>query len=393
MAHIVRFKIDGLLGRLNPIEFSLDRSVNIFFGENGCGKTTLLKILQSAMSLDGEAMIPLAVDRAEVDIYSINEEKVFSHVWDRKSKKGASDNTHQMLIAIEGLNISLAEKSRLMHMRGGSIEWKISNSKRSKNSLPAGWSHAYLPTTRLYNFDAGRRPSESRSTSEDRLNESFADLVNKRWLTYYAQVLKEVKKVQEEGLRAALYHSLAINTEASSRPILNPNQAYDRVKKFLARQSQSDAASLGPIESFISRYEGDESLRKVVDNINNVEERIEYSMAPIHSFSETINKLFSRGKKLQTNENGLSVKLNDGSFISPALLSSGEKHLVAILLQAMTIGENSIIIDEPELSMHIDWQNTLADTIIALNPACQLIVASHSPEIMANIPDNKIFKI
>lgn len=393
MAHIVRFKIDGLLGRVSPIEFSLDRRVNIFFGENGCGKTTLLKILQSAMSLDGEAMIPLAVERAEVDIFSITEGKILSHVWDRKPKKGALDITHQMMLAIEESNIPSVEKARLFQMRNGSVEWKIFGSKRSKSQLPSGWSHAYLPTTRLYNFDAGRRLSESRTNSEDRLNESFADLVNKRWLTYYAQVLKEVKKVQEEGLRAALYHSLAISTETSSHPILNPQQAYDRVKKFLARQSQSDAASLGPLKKFISRYEGDESLRKVVDNINNVEERIEHSMAPIQRFSETINNLFSRGKKLQTNENGLSVRLDDGATISPALLSSGEKHLVAILLQAMTIGENSIIIDEPELSMHIDWQNTLAETIIALNPTCQLIVASHSPEIMANIPDGNIFKI
>lgn len=392
MAHIVRFRIDGLLGRVNPIEFSLDRSVNVFFGENGCGKTTLLKILQSAMSLDGEAMLPLAVDRAEVDIYSKTDDKILSHVWDRKSKKSSSDISHQMMLAIEELNIPSLEKMRLIRMRSGSIEWKVSGSKRPKNQL-SSWAHAYLPTTRLYNFDAGRRPSESRSNNEDRLNESFADLVNKRWLTYYTQVLKEVKKVQEEGLRAALYHSLAIETEAILHPILNPNQAYDRVKKFLSRQSQSDAASLGPIESFISRYKNDESLRKVVDNINNVEERIEQSMAPIQKFSETINNLFSRGKKLQTNENGLSVRLDDGAYISPALLSSGEKHLVAILLQAMTIGESSIIIDEPELSMHIDWQHTLADTIIALNPTCQLIVASHSPEVMANIPDSKIFKI
>ncbi|MFZ4550888.1 MAG: AAA family ATPase [Aquabacterium sp.] len=393
MAHIVRFKIDGLLGRTDSIEFSLDRSVNIFFGENGCGKTTLLKILQSAMSLDGEAMIPLAVERAEVDIYSINEGKILTHIWDRKSKKGSLDITHQMMLAIEESNIPSFEKARLIHMRSGSAEWKITGTKRSKAQLPSGWKHAYLPTTRLYSFDAGRRPIESRANNEDRLNESFADLVNKRWLTYYAQVLKEVKRVQEEGLRAALYHSLAITTETISGPILNPHQAYERVKKFLGRQSQSDAASLGPIKKFIARYEGDESLRKVVDNINNVEERIEHSMAPIQRFSETINNLFSRGKKLQTNEDGLSVRLEDGASISPALLSSGEKHLVAILLQAMTIGENSIIIDEPELSMHIDWQHTLAETIIALNPSCQLIAASHSPEIMANIPDGNIFKI
>ena len=170
-------------------------------------------------------------------------------------------------------------------------------------------------------------------------------------------------------------------------------QAYDRVKKFLARQSAQDVGLLGSTKVFAGRYATDEALRRVVDNINNVESRIEASMAPIQKFTGTIDSLFSRNKRLQTLDNGLAVALEDGKIITPAQLSSGEKHLLVILLNAMTANENSVIIDEPELSMHIDWQHALTEAIVRLNPRCQVILASHSPEIMANVPDEKIFRI
>jgi predicted ATP-dependent endonuclease of OLD family len=52
-----------------------------------------------------------------------------------------------------------------------------------------------------------------------------------------------------------------------------------------------------------------------------------------------------------------------------------------------------IIIDEPELSMHIDWQHDLLAALRVLNPQCQIIVATHSPEVMADVPDDKIFRL
>ncbi len=52
MSHIVNFLIEGLAGRPEPLEKTMDRDINIFFGLNGCGKTSLLKILHSAMSND-----------------------------------------------------------------------------------------------------------------------------------------------------------------------------------------------------------------------------------------------------------------------------------------------------------------------------------------------------
>ena len=57
MAHITEVRIEGLLGREEPVKLRLNRDVNIFFGENGSGKTTLLKVLDAALSQDGEAML------------------------------------------------------------------------------------------------------------------------------------------------------------------------------------------------------------------------------------------------------------------------------------------------------------------------------------------------
>ena len=371
---------------------SLDRTVNVFFGEHGCGKTTLLKILQSALSQDGDAMIGLPVERAEVDIYSVTDQKVIPHVWDRKNTGRQNDLPLEMLRTFRDSDLTTFEREQYLSLRNSASEWKIVGTRKNKEPKKR-WAHCFLPTTRLYNTDPTRRGVEQRTNTEDRLNEAFAESVNKRWLLYYTQILQEVRNIQEEGLRAVLYHSLSLNSDAPVGPTLNPVQAYDRVKKFLARQSAQDVGLLGSTKVFAGRYATDEALRRVVNNINNVESRIEASMAPIQKFTGTIDSLFSRNKRLQTLDNGLAVALEDGKIITPAQLSSGEKHLLVILLNAMTANENSVIIDEPELSMHIDWQHALTEAIVRLNPRCQVILASHSPEIMANVPDEKIFRI
>jgi ABC-type cobalamin/Fe3+-siderophores transport system ATPase subunit len=54
MARIMDFTIEGLAGRDDPFSVTLNPDVNVFFGLNGCGKTTLLKILYSALSNETE---------------------------------------------------------------------------------------------------------------------------------------------------------------------------------------------------------------------------------------------------------------------------------------------------------------------------------------------------
>lgn len=384
MAHITHVKIFGLLGRKKPISFDLQRDVNIFFGDNGSGKTTLLKILDAALSLNGTAMLSLPVERAEVDIFSVAHDQIIKHVWDRKKITSAKPN-NILFDWVE--NMPLIDASR-QFMRPMDVAWSLSPNPKQKKG---GWRHTFLPTTRLYLSDTFKVTS-GKPLTETELDSLFFENVNKSWLRYYSSVLASVRAIQEEGLRTVANYALAPKLEAGAGPKLDPLVAYDRVKKFWKRQSAAEIA-LGTKASFVKRYETEENFSLIVDSLNRLEESIEKAMVPATRFQQQLSKLFSGGKKIIVNNNELQLQLEDGSPLSLAALSSGEKHLIAILLAAMSAGENSVIIDEPELSMHIDWQRQFIETIRDLNPDCQIIVASHSPEVMAEISDEKIIRV
>jgi predicted ATP-dependent endonuclease of OLD family len=40
--------------------------------------------------------------------------------------------------------------------------------------------------------------------------------------------------------------------------------------------------------------------------------------------------------------------------------------------------------DEPEVSLHIEWQKRLIDLIVELNPNVQIILTTHSPAVIMN---------
>lgn len=388
MAHITEIKIDNLLGRSDPVHLKLDRHVNIFFGENGCGKTTLLRILDAALSRDGSTMNRLAVDRAEVSIFSINQNRVIKHIWERKRSRP------KIQLAVEGNeweSLSDVDKT-VLAMGAADTAWKLIPSVDKE--LSTRWAHSFLPTTRLYFDDDPRTlPRHARvQLSDKQLDDLFAESVNRQWLLYYSRTLTEVRRIQEEGLRSVLKHVLLPKSSAASRQTVPPREVYERVSRFLARQSE-DSFGLGTLSKFEKSYVKDVNLARVVDNLYEIEIQIEKAMLPVDRFQKAVEQFFSRGKQFNVLDRELQVTIESGKSIPLASLSSGEKHLIKILLASMTAKQNSILIDEPELSMHIDWQRNLVETIRTLNPECQIILASHSPEVMADIPDQNIFKL
>ena len=104
-------------------------------------------------------------------------------------------------------------------------------------------------------------------------------------------------------------------------------------------------------------------------------------------FIQIINDIFKEtGKILLESESNL-VFLKDGERrIQLNNLSAGEKQLLIILLTALLEKrqEYIMILDEPEISMHIDMQYTLIDNLLKLNPNVQLIVSTHSPSIFGS---------
>ncbi|EHP83766.1 hypothetical protein GeomeDRAFT_3416, partial [Geobacter metallireducens RCH3] len=149
----------------------------------------------------------------------------------------------------------------------------------------------------------------------------------------------------------------------------------------------------GKRSDFEKRYVTDQTLQDVVQDIDSVEEKIKSAVSSRDMLQKLISKMFTANKSIHFGDKSIQVKSMSGEDIGLATLSSGEKHLLKILVESLLIGDSSLIIDEPEISMHIDWQKDLVSSIRALNADAQLIFATHSPEIMADISDDKIFRI
>jgi predicted ATP-dependent endonuclease of OLD family len=99
------------------------------------------------------------------------------------------------------------------------------------------------------------------------------------------------------------------------------------------------------------------------------------------------NKTFESVSK----SSGFSFQIDGNDTKYPwTNLSSGEKQLLIQFLEILLQEDKSLIFiaDEPELSLHLRWQDKLLKTLRSLNKNAQLIVATHSPEIVSEYSDN-----
>lgn len=82
------------------------------------------------------------------------------------------------------------------------------------------------------------------------------------------------------------------------------------------------------------------------------------------------------------------------SFYDIRRLSSGEERLFTLLSNLASNNTKNIVylIDEPEYSLHIDWQLKLVDVLFQLNPKVQLIITTHSPDIISHY-DNRVIRL
>jgi predicted ATPase len=101
-------------------------------------------------------------------------------------------------------------------------------------------------------------------------------------------------------------------------------------------------------------------------------------------FMDIVDELFAdTGKKIVRTSNEIIFYQYGGRFF-PYNLSSGEKQLLVILL-TLLVQDNKpyvLFMDEPEVSLHIEWQQQLVSRMRELNPNAQIIIATHSPALI-----------
>lgn len=107
---------------------------------------------------------------------------------------------------------------------------------------------------------------------------------------------------------------------------------------------------------------------------------------PKKLFQDIVDSLFKdTGKTIIRTANEISFN-QMGEQLLPYQLSAGEKQILAILLTVLVEDNQPYVLfmDEPEISLHFEWQKRLIDLVLQLNPNIQIIMTTHSPAVVMN---------
>ncbi|MFC6156102.1 AAA family ATPase [Kribbella jiaozuonensis] len=391
MANIVQFEVNGLGGRKKSIKRSL-RETTVFWGVNGSGKTSLLKILHSALLDDATPLIRVPFTSARVVIDAGGD--VFMREITKRELRSPSV-------------VRRLERARELAMARGQVyygdlgedinaalPWNTTgNGEPEEQEGPI--QHGYLPISRV-SETRRRGPRGSRPTmelvDEASFDKLFAGEIQRLWSDYNARALAQISITQELGLANVFNSVLAEGRGKRHLPEeMDFSEAFPLIKAFFSGQRMGRMVNI-PESTLHKNYADSQLVRQVVTDIATVQQGIEKAQEPQRKIEQLLSDLYSGGKEVTLQGRAVSVSAN-GEAIPLESLSSGEKQMLQLLLETLAAGNAPVIIDEPELSLHVDWQRRLVDCMRIVNPDAQLIMATHSPEVMAFLPDSMISEL
>jgi ABC-type glutathione transport system ATPase component len=103
-------------------------------------------------------------------------------------------------------------------------------------------------------------------------------------------------------------------------------------------------------------------------------------------FQDIVDELFSDTHKIIDRKSNEIELIQGDDRLEPYCLSSGEKQILVILLTVLVQDYKhcALLMDEPEVSLHIEWQQQLITLVRKINPNVQVILTTHSPAVIMN---------
>lgn len=384
---MVGIKIRGLFGHFDYDIDLADGGMTILTGPNGYGKSTIIKCINALRNSEIEYFLEL--DFVSLDIV-MEEESKNLHI----RKDGEELFFNKIIIGREQV---LLWKKRVRY--GSGFESSMSLNTFLKNNIEKP-NQEYLNVLKLMQETVGEveyieeqrliRVDEhrmSRAFEEKRVGDRRAvDVVEeipKKLLVEMRRVANEYSRVANEldsTYPERLFAQKEVMSEREFEKMLSLMQ--ERVEK-LNKYGISNISKLNQIGF---QEEHAKALKVYFEDFERKYKEYEALMDKLDSFTDMVNRRFQFKQIVVSNEDGVSVIDENEKKLKLSKLSSGEKEILVLFYQLLFEVKDGVmlLVDEPEISLHIAWQRMFAEDLkkIVKQKKMTAIVATHSPQIV-----------
>jgi ABC-type cobalamin/Fe3+-siderophores transport system ATPase subunit len=416
MSTIERVDIQGFWGQKN-VSIVFDRNVNFLIGRNGCGKTTFINILASVLKLDIDEIARSPFSSVKI---------TFNDAERRRKPSILVEKTFSSSALIEGLRYTIQQHSRAepeIFDLADIFDLRRYRTAKSRRTVPlldgsaveaAIGSLIRLTWLSIHRGTLGRRfeDSEGAESTVDKKVREITSSFGSFFSLLDSAAARETRSFQEY-----IFLSLLHNRNESENLLNLTGLDMQATRTSLSQIFQSLGLErhrfAGKINSHfeyaasaIKAWNGSSSLtsdqfkvlmdtkriQKVVREWQAVQTRIRDIYSPKDNFLSMLGSLFENKKVIVDERNQPVVIVGSSSQHTTDILSSGEKQLFILLGEALLQERQPhlFIADEPELSLHVEWQSRIVSNLLELNPSMQIIFATHSPDVVSRYQDRVI---
>jgi predicted ATPase len=359
-----KVSIKGLNNKID-CDFEFNEDINIITGANGSGKTTLLKILWYAISGNIERISP-----------------------EIKFKSFELDTSHFSLVLSKQENTFSWDYSRVGVSKSGTFESPSADpfdeEANELNRLIVGndTSSLFFPTFRR--IEGGYSMANNRTVIRRIRNGEVitGSMTRDDMQDEFDSMSKRLSVSRHKFICSISTHDIvSLLTTRYAQASKELNECYRILSTSIIGQIEGVKSDIKD-----NKEEAFSILSALQQQAKDVNRKREELLQPFEVLSALTAKIFQyKGIQAESVTLGESV-----DAIDSGVLSAGEKQMLSFLCYNAFYDSSIIFIDEPELSLHPDWQRRLFPELLKQQASNQFIVATHSPFIYSKYEDKEI---
>lgn len=413
---IVSLDVRGLFGRFDhhvdfPTPDADDRepSLTLLYGPNGVGKTILLQMIDGLMGdvrvgqLDVFRRIPFAT--CELSLTGLQPFRV---------ERIATDEQPALRISFGGVDAKLGMSTEDRSSLSPSDEERSDFIMKSFAEATSEVSFEFIDTSRIerplsdddlrrmgiapgdraLRTVLARQSATARRRASDSLAGRMARFIDEAQLDFrqffgtdepdlFARIIERVAESGEDADDATdlLARLTAVRDQDSVNSRLGLRQERWDYELLVNRVKGASPNTLAVVAGYLEVLEARTSERSLLAD-------------RLRTFERLMREFFIGKTVTVAPREGLHIETDDGAVLREQDLSSGEHQLLYLMVSAVLARREGTVlaIDEPELSMHIEWQRKLVPALLECVSGAepQFILATHSPDLAAEYPDSLI---